>query len=166
MISTVAISPVVLQMSCVAGLLVIAVLAVACQYAGIAGVWGHAKLSRTPAKLTFREALRHGDVVGIHARDELAAIEARRVHLHEHLAGRELGHVDGSRLGRERLEQVAFHTIRDLRKFFLGELQEVRGGAMRPVTSAASGTASDSLRLKLRTAISAREWFVYVGLMM
>ncbi len=36
----------------------IAVLAVACQYAGIAGVWGHAKLSRTPAKLTFREALR------------------------------------------------------------------------------------------------------------
>ena len=36
---------------------------------------------------------------------------------------------------------------------------------MRPVTSAASGTASDSFRLKLRTAISASEWFVYVGLM-
>ena len=36
----------------------IAVLAIVCQYAGIAGVWGHAKLSQTPAKLTFRESLR------------------------------------------------------------------------------------------------------------
>jgi Na+/melibiose symporter-like transporter len=36
----------------------IAIFAVACQYAGIAGVWGHAKLSRTPATLTFGEALR------------------------------------------------------------------------------------------------------------
>jgi GPH family glycoside/pentoside/hexuronide:cation symporter len=36
----------------------IAVLALVCQYLGIAGVWGRARLSRTPADLTFREALR------------------------------------------------------------------------------------------------------------
>jgi glycoside/pentoside/hexuronide:cation symporter, GPH family len=36
----------------------IAGLALVCQYVGIAGVWGPAKLSRTPATLTFREALR------------------------------------------------------------------------------------------------------------
>jgi GPH family glycoside/pentoside/hexuronide:cation symporter len=36
----------------------IAALGVVCQYLGIGGVWGRAKLSRTPADLSFREALR------------------------------------------------------------------------------------------------------------
>jgi GPH family glycoside/pentoside/hexuronide:cation symporter len=36
----------------------IAALGLVCQYLGIGGVWGRARLSRTPADLSFREALR------------------------------------------------------------------------------------------------------------
>src|SRR6266571_5479317 len=36
--------------------LAMAALALVCQYVAIGGVWGRAKLSRTPANLTFREA--------------------------------------------------------------------------------------------------------------
>jgi GPH family glycoside/pentoside/hexuronide:cation symporter len=35
-----------------------AALALSCRYVGIAGVWGRAKLSQTPARMGFREALR------------------------------------------------------------------------------------------------------------
>ena len=38
--------------------IVMAVLALGCRAIGIVGVWKHAKLSRTPAEITFREALR------------------------------------------------------------------------------------------------------------
>lgn len=38
--------------------LVMATLALVCRYIGIAGVWRHAKLSQTPAEITFREALK------------------------------------------------------------------------------------------------------------
>src|SRR5256712_4728191 len=38
--------------------LTMAVLALACRYIGLASVWDRAKLSRTPARMSFREALR------------------------------------------------------------------------------------------------------------